>query len=396
MNQRSVSVLSIGVVLLLASVSSFAPTLGLVVAATPVLARPEGLERDITFWRRVYTEISTHEGFIHDDRRLDIVYETVRLPKDASDRSRRQIARSAAERYSRLLVAVATKQREELDDQERRVLELWGDDADRTQLCEASRRVRFQLGQSDKFREGLIRAGAWEDFIKQALEKEGVPPEIAFLPHVESSFNPIARSHVGAVGLWQFMPSTGRRFMRVDNVIDERLDPFRSSEAAALLMRANFEVTQSWPLAITAYNHGAAGMRRAIAQVGTDDIERVVRTYRSRSFGFASRNFYVAFLAAVDVANDPEKYFGTFDRHRADTSLTLELPNYVAASSLAVSLGIDRATLASMNPSLLRPVWDGTKLVPKGFQLRVPPRDGIDWHMQLASIPRTDWQARQT
>jgi membrane-bound lytic murein transglycosylase D len=295
-----------------------------------------------------------------------------------------------------LLLAVAKKKRDDLDTQERRVLELWGEDADPAQLREASRRVRFQLGQSDKFLEGLIRAGAWHEYITQVLQREGVPAEIAYLPHVESSFNPIARSHVGAVGLWQFMPSTGRRFMRVDHVVDERLDPFRSSEAAALLMRANYEVTNSWPLAITAYNHGAAGMRRAIAQVGTDDIERVVRTYRSRSFGFASRNFYVAFLAAVDVASNPEKYFGSFERHAPDTSPTLELPNYVAASTLAVALGVDRATLAMMNPSLLRPVWDGTKLVPRGFRLRVPARDDVDWHMQLAGISGHDWQARQT
>src|SRR5262249_16198592 len=147
----------------------------------------------------------------------------------------------------------------------------WGPNADNATFKAASERVRVQRGQADKFREGLIRSGAWMPYIEQAFADAGVPKEIASLPHVESSFNPTARSFVGAVGLWQFMRSTGRRYMQIDGVVDERLDPYRSSAAAALLMRQNYAVTSSWPLAITAYNHGAGGMLRAIKQCGTDD-----------------------------------------------------------------------------------------------------------------------------
>ena len=86
---------------------------------------------------------------------------------------------------------------------------------------------------------------------------EGVPRELVALPHVESSFNPRAYSHVGAAGLWQFMRSTGRRYMRVDDVVDERMDPHKASVAAARLLGFNYRQIDSWPLAITAYNHGA-------------------------------------------------------------------------------------------------------------------------------------------
>src|SRR3954447_4604186 len=164
-------------------------------------------------------------------------------------------------------------------------MELWGPNIDKDTLLDASQRVRFQLGQADKFREGLIRSGAWEKFIRKTIADAGLPPEIASLPHVESSFNPAARSKVGAAGMWQFMVSTGRRFMRIDNVVDERLAPYKSTRAAALLMQQNYEVTRAWPLAITAYNPGASGMRRAIEQVGTDDIGVIVRKYQSRTFG---------------------------------------------------------------------------------------------------------------
>ena len=144
----------------------------------------------------------------------------------------------------------------------------------------------------------------------RVLEQHGVPEEIAALPHVESSFNPAAYSKVGAAGLWQFMPSTAKRFMRVDGVVDERLDPYSATEAAANLMLYNYRLLGSWPLAVTAYNHGPGGLRRAQEELGTSDIAVIVKRYQGATFGFASRNFYVAFLAALEVDRNAEKYFG--------------------------------------------------------------------------------------
>ena len=149
-----------------------------------------------------------------------------------------------------------------------RSLTLWGADASRARLLEAAEWVRFQLGQADRFREGLERSGRWESHIARTFAELGLPPELAALPHVESSFTPTAYSKVGASGLWQFMRSTGRLYMRVDDTVDERLDPFRSTEAAAQLLANNYRALGTWPLAITAYNHGTAGMRRARDTMG--------------------------------------------------------------------------------------------------------------------------------
>ncbi len=366
----------------------------LATAAPEPLARPVELEPAVTFWRRVYTEITTNEGFIHDDTRLDIVYETVRLSK-SNDRARRSSASEAGDRYVRALRAIAAGKRDNLNPSEKRVMELWGPNINSAALSDASQRVRFQLGQADKFREGLIRSGAWMHYIQKTMNDAGLPSEIASLPHVESSFNPGARSKVGAAGMWQFMQSTGRRFMRIDNVVDERLDPYKSTRAAALLMQQNYEVTRAWPLAITAYNHGASGMRRAIAQVGTDDIAVIVRKYKSRSFGFASRNFYTALLAAVDVDKDPERYFGVLDRHAPDNSRVLVLPEYIAVGTLAKSLGVGRDALEPINLSLKPTVWNGTKKVPKGYEFRVPSGAG-DPQLLLASLSHDAWDSKQT
>jgi membrane-bound lytic murein transglycosylase D len=172
--------------------------------------------------------------------------------------------------------------------------------------------------------------------------------------------------------MWQFMRGTGRRFLRIDNTVDERLDPYRATEAAGRFLEQNYIVLGSWPLALTAYNHGTAGMRRAKEQLGTDDIAVIVRKYSSRSFGFASRNFYVAFLAALDIDSNPEKYFGALRRNPVDTSHLLPLPNFMPAGSLAALLDIDRDELRRLNPSLLPAVWSGSRYIPKGFNLRVP------------------------
>ena len=97
-------------------------------------------------------------------------------------------------------------------------------------------------GQADRFREGLERSSQWEAHIAQTFASQGLPPELAVLPHVESSFDPTAYSKVGAAGLWQFMRSTGRRYLRIDDAVDERMDPFRATEAAAQLLDYNYRV----------------------------------------------------------------------------------------------------------------------------------------------------------
>jgi membrane-bound lytic murein transglycosylase D len=117
------------------------------------------------------------------------------------------------------------------------VLALFPDGVSDATLRRAAEQVRFQLGQADKFRAGLIRQGRWRDYMRGVFAERGLPVELASLPHVESSFNPMARSHVGASGLWQFTRSTGRIYMRLDHVVDERNDPWIATVAAARLQQ---------------------------------------------------------------------------------------------------------------------------------------------------------------
>ncbi|MDQ2068727.1 LysM peptidoglycan-binding domain-containing protein [Natronospira bacteriovora] len=357
--------------------------------------RPEAFEPDVRFWQRIYTEVGTDGGLLHDNRHLDVVYEVIRFPDDAGSQTRSRVVDEARSRIRDGLLELARDPQAD-DRLSRELRALWGDEAGPAELRAAADRIRFQLGQRDRFLAGLERSGRWDPWIREVMREHGVPEGMVALPHVESSFTPYARSRAGAAGMWQFTRGTGQRFMQVDHVVDERLDPWRSSEAAAQLLRHNYQVTGSWPLALTAYNHGAAGVRRAVSVMGSDDIVTLARQYEGRRFGFASRNFYPAFLAALDIHADPERFFDPLSLEPAQQPNGVEMPAYVPVSELAQVLGTSEEELRRHNPALLSSVWNGSKLVPRGYALRLPPNADSPAPSELLSlIPAGQRFARQ-
>lgn len=358
--------------------------------------RPAELEPDIAFWRTIFTEVSDDEGLLHDNRRLDVVYERMAMPARTSRRERNRRVAERRRHYRTILETLAAGKRDGLSDEEARVLALWGPDVDGTELAAATRRIRFQHGLSDRFADSLRRSGRWRPFIEDALERHGVPLQLAALPHVESSYNPAARSHVGASGIWQFTRSTGRRFMQVDHVVDSRNDPWAASEAAARLLAYNYSLTGNWPMAITAYNHGLSGARRAMRQHGDTAYVDILRNYRGRTFGFASRNFYVAFLAALEVDSDAGQYFSNVVPEPPLDYVRFQLDEYVPADALAKALGISIDEFGRYNPALMPIVLRGSKHVPRDYDLRIP-RDLLRGSIDdvLAGIDVADRHDRQ-
>ena len=259
---------------------------------------PPELKPDVDFWVSIFTTYSAEEGVLHDNRNLAIIYDRLAMPSTLSRRERQRRVAARRKELTAVLRSLASGKREKLSDEQARVLALWPDDVDNKTLKDAASRIRYQQGLRERFREGLERSGRWRNYVNEQFTALGVPVEIVALPHVESSYNPGARSHVGASGIWQFTRSTGRRYMRVDHVVDERNDQFSATRAAGRLLAYNYSITGNWPMAITAYNHGLAGVRRAMKQFGDTAYVEILRNYKGRTFGFASRNFYVAFLAA--------------------------------------------------------------------------------------------------
>jgi membrane-bound lytic murein transglycosylase D len=340
-------------------------------AADQAMPYPPQLQRDVNFWVNVYTRIDTDSGYLHDQYNLGVVYDTVHFAPYSSPRTRQRDVNEARDHYVAELRRIASGQGP-LTAEDERIKALWGAQATPERLLEATEDIRFQLGQANRFKDGLIRSGAWQRDIAEALKDEGLPPELAALPLVESSYNPSAYSKVGAAGLWQFMPSTGRRFMRIDRAVDDRMDPFIATEAAAQLLAYNHRILGTWPLALTAYNHGVAGMRRAVDSLGTTDIVTIVREYQSRTFGFASRNFYVSFLAALKIERSPQKYFGAIVPMREERFRQVRMPVYVSVGPLERVLNIDSDRLRELNPALRPAVWRGRLAVPRGYELRLP------------------------
>lgn len=340
-------------------------------AAADGITVPPQLQTEVNFWIRVYTEISTSEGFLHDQDDLGIVYRTLRFADDVSPKARRDAVDDQRENIEKMLRHLAAGAKD-LTDDEKKIAAMFGDSASRARYAEAAKNVRFQLGQADRFREGLERSSQWEKHIAQTLADMGLPKELAVLPHVESSFDPTAYSKVGAAGLWQFMRSTGRRFLRIDDAVDERMDPFRETEAAAQLLDFNYRFLGTWPLAVTAYNHGAAGMRRAVDKLGTTDIVTIIHKYKSRTFGFASRNFYPSFLAALTIDRNQDKYFPNLKRRPEMTFTEVQMPAYVPLSVLEKTLKVDHDMLEQLNPAFRPALLSGSRYVPKGYRLRLP------------------------
>ena len=340
----------------------FAPLKSL--AQDPALfPRPAELEPAISFWVRVYTEIDTQSGFLHDSQNLDVIYTDLRLNRRAIEARRSQIQED--------LRVLATGERGQLTDSQSEILALWPIDVSNQTLRAAASNVRWQLGQSDRFLGGLQRSGAYRQHINNVVREKGLPAELGVLPHVESSFNPGAFSSASAAGMWQFTRATGQRFMRIDHIVDERMDPYTATSAAMSLLEYNYSVLGTWPLALTAYNHGAGGIARAVRETETTDIEKIVANYKGRSFGFASRNFYAQFLAVNEVERNAVEHFGAVRFNPAPNFREVETDAFIDAEVFASSVGISLEQLRADNLALRPVVWEGSKRIPAGFKIKM-------------------------
>ncbi len=295
---------------------------------------PVGLEPQVNFWKKIYTQYTTKHGVIHDMDDPSIIYEVVYLGEQVlSSRMRGKKVRPKIAKYKKILSKLArVKNQSRLSSEEKRVADLV-----KYNFSRASRKVRMQLGQKDRFKEGIRISGRYMERIKEIFKDAGLPEELTVLPHVESSFQVNAFSSAGAAGIWQFTRRTGRRFMKIGYEVDERKDPILSAYAAAKLLKYNYDQIKSWPLAITAYNHGLRGMERAKKKFG-DDIVQIIKHYRKRTFGFASKNFFAEFLAALDVALQTGRTVDRFCEHLIDHLRTLMLLRVCGAETELVDV----------------------------------------------------------
>ncbi len=355
-------------------------------AESDTFPMPSVIQPNVSFWTKIYTEYPSNHGVLHDSRKLNIIYGVIELMDPdlyGGRKTNKKRIKKAKKKYKAILAKLMRGQAP-VGPVEQQVAGLFGPDTKPAEFRAAMRHIRCQTGQKDRFRDGVIRSGAYIDEIKRIFRSQGLPEDLSYLPHVESSFNPNAYSKFGAAGMWQFTRSTGKHYMKVGYTIDERRDPIISSYAAAKLLRHNYRKLQNWPLAMTAYNHGLSGMLRAQRKKGS--YERIFKEYRSRIFKFASRNFYSEFLAAREAAKNYRQYFGDLKLDTPVKSREVVLKGYVSLPQMARHLNLKIAELRQLNPALRPPVFRGQKYVPKGYRLRLPYRNDKDWETLLAKF----------
>lgn len=339
--------------------------------------RYKELEPNVAFWSDVFTKWTSKQIAFHDVEHLDLVYSVLsiddifkRLPVGQQDAAIRARRKAEGERITAMLkrISVGRARTEE----ERRILKsiarIGHEPSYASTLAD---QVRSQRGLGDKFCEAAARAQSYRPMMSRILRSHNVPLELLALPVVESGYKIGAYSSASAAGIWQFIPSTGRIYMRVSSTYDDRRDPARSTAAAARMLRKTYENLGSWPLAITGYNHGPGGIARAVKEMGTTHFGVISRHYKGKSFGFASRNYYAEFLAAVDGLRRVDELCGKMD-------VEIYQPDEVVLGKSASIRDLARAArmkvedLADLNPALGPACRRGSVQVPRGYSLNLP------------------------
>ncbi len=366
-------------------------------ASSSPLPYPKALQPRVEFWTNIFGTYSEYQVVIHDAVYLDKVYDVLDFRPLLKKHSEAKVRKLKAKRTKQELKKIRAALRKlhkhgakgrTLSSRERKIRSLFKDVKERHKFRKATARsrLRAQSGIRERFQEGLRISGRYLPRMEKIFRQKGLPVVLTRLPLIESSFNIEAHSKVGATGIWQFMPATGRLFLTINHVVDERLDPLIATRAAADLLKSNYDKLQTWPLAVTAYNHGPAGMARAVRKVGTRDIATIIRRYKSRTFGFASRNFYAELLAAIAVEKNSEKYFGPFKRDPLLWYDEVKLKHFVSLKNLAITANTSTQRLLALNPSFGRLIRNGRLHVPRGHRLRIPAGASEHFSRQYAAL----------
>jgi len=301
---------------------------------------PAGLESAVEFWKRVFSEFSLSQLIYFDPLDPSKIYEVTEVGEQS-------------------------RSNEYINAERARIAAANGVDIER---------IQAQRGVRERTAAGIKRSGRYISQIQEIFKERGLPPELTYLPIVESSYDLNARSSVGALGIWQFMPRTGRQYLRIGRGIDERRDPFESSRAAAAYLKEAYENLGSWPLAITSYNFGQAGMSRAVEEVGSDNLVDLIEKYDHPYWGFPPKHFYAEFLAAVEIGTNLNRYFPGLELDTSAEIKEIEIARGTSLAALIKSSGLKRDEFLGWNPALSSAV----RVVPAGYRMKIPANRSLE------------------
>ena len=347
---------------------------------------PPALARRFHFWRRIYSLWSKHQYVLHLAPWPEVVLEACENPPDRQVTSTtaaggsgdgaqivKKVSESRRDVYAQLLRRMheISTTPGKFTPEMRRIAKAMEHISEPNKYLTASESLRIQRGQKDFIAQGLAIAPKYLPWIEKEFASLGVPTELSKLAFIESSFNLKALSKVGASGVYQIMPETGKQYLRIQDGIDERNDPIKAGRAAARVLRFYYESLGSWPLAITAYNHGVGGIRRAMESVGSNRLEDLITRYEGSGFGFASKNFYTGFLAIVATLAQKDEHFPGIKKPSPLRFRLVKLQGQMALDDIQKTYRISPSEMIRLNPDISPQLVRNRGFLPKNYVLKV-------------------------
>ena len=342
----------------------------------------DNMRQRVGFWFDIYTLYDSKKYVFHHSDYPWIVFHVINLApfedgpahKWTKYHKAQNFKKSEFLRIQRNLQNLAKKSHAKLNDEEKHLVSLVSQIPGnlRKNLKNASFAMRSQLGQKDFYLSGLKNYNAYRAEMEAIFARHKLPGELTRLPLVESSFNVNARSKVGASGIWQIMPGIGKKFLSINDYIDERNSPLKATKASAKILKENKMILKHWSHAVTAYNHGPNGLRKGSRVAGSTDIGKIIEKYNGDSFGFASKNFFASFLAALHAEKYQTEIFGQVDVLPHQDTEELKLKRSVELHKLASVTNMELEDLLRLNPDIGISATNKKFKLPKNFVLIVP------------------------
>lgn len=362
---------------------------------------PEGLKDVFTFWTHMFGLYTRDHIIFYNEDDVGVVYSVLDFSEIKGKKSdlggvKAQIIRDERRRIKKMLTHVAAVMADEnfslkkLPKDEQRIAELLLKNKAHLKIDEKSLQssLKHRYGFAHRIRKAIMTSGKYMDEMQRIFTERGLPKELTAIPFVESAFDLDAYSHAGAAGIWQFIGATGKRYLRIDDYVDERYDPILAAYAAATHLSNEYKLLKSWPLTINAYNTGPGRMLQAMRQLNTNDITTIIKTFKGSGYGFDSRNYYPEIIAAMHVYNNRHHYFGDIPVNNPEEYEYLAMPSPMNIRELARQAGIPLTIIRKMNLSLKDAVLAGQHKLPKGYLIKIPPQSKQDMLVALQELHR--------
>lgn len=285
---------------------------------------PSILQESVRFWLKIYTQWTSRQAILVDSNHLGVVYEVIDMRKMAQTARNRMVyeilsqrrVKATVEKYKAAFLSLAKNSHPKHPTHEQSViLEAAKKLPHPVSFMKMKKDLKVMRGQRDHVIKGLLVADEFLPKMETIFQKMNIPTELTRITMVESSFNLFAGSRVGAFGIWQIMPQTGKGYkLTIDPTlrIDERLSPLKSTFAAGKLLLFNYKYLGAWPLAVIAYNHGHAHLPRF--KKGQYEFSKISHLFnpdfKGNHLGFASRNYYCEFLALLHAETYQKLVYG--------------------------------------------------------------------------------------